>query len=118
MSQVDLDINRCVRTVLVKHWIDLGRLSVRSNDGKLYIRGALQRIAGVNEELTSAIVDSMFAEMKRIRNVRQVYPALENWSNDTGSWTPIGGTKAPSGGQQLAPQSSERFEIKQKTGGS
>jgi hypothetical protein len=116
MSQADLDINRCVRTVLVKHWIDLGRLSVRSNDGKLYIRGSLQRIAGVNEELTSPIVDAMFADIKRIKNVRQVYPALENWSNDTGSWSPIGGAKSPQGGQQQAQKPAEVFEIKNKEG--
>lgn len=114
MSQIDLDINRAVRTVLVKHWIDLGRLSVRSTDGKLYIRGALSRIAGINEELTSAIVDAMFSEIKRIRNLRQVYPLLENWTNDSGSWCQVGGKVQQQGEQQQAPRSPGVFEIKHK----
>ena len=116
MSQTDLDINRAVRTVLVKHWIDLGRLSVRSSDGKLYIRGSLNRIAGINEELTSSIVDAMFAEIKRIKTIRQVYPALENWSNDTGSWSKPGGGKGQQqkGDQQLIQKTTEVYELKQK----
>ena len=116
MSQSDLDINRFVRSILVRHWIDLGRLSVRSSDGKLYIRGSLQRIAGIGEKLTSPIVDEMFAEMKRIRDVRQVYATLENWSNDTGSWAPLGAQTTQKGDQQATPQSAGVFEIKQKAG--
>lgn len=116
MSQVDLDINRFVRSILVKHWIDLGRLSVRSTDGKLYIRGALRRISGVNEELTSPIVDAMFAEIKRIKNVRQIYPALENWTNDSGSWTELGGNIQHTGDQQTAQKAAAVYEIKQKHG--
>jgi len=90
MSQVDLDINRGVRSILVKHWIDLGRLSVRSTDGKVYVRGALTRIGGVSEDLSSAIVENIFSEIKRIREVKQIYPSLENWTNDSGSWQQIG----------------------------
>jgi len=114
MSQADLDINRAVRSVLVKHWIDLGRLSVRSTDGKLYIRGALSRIAGVNEELTSSIVDAMFTEIKRIRNLRQVYPLLENWTNDSGSWSQVGGKAQQQSDRPTDTRATGIFEIKHK----
>jgi hypothetical protein len=118
MSQADLDINRGVRSILVKHWIDLGRLSVRNNDGKLYIRGALVRISGAGEDLTTPIVSAIFEEIGRIRDVRQVYPALENWSNDSGGWTPIGGAKTQ---QKTGQQTDIRggagvFDIAGKTG--
>lgn len=90
MSQDDLDINRAIRSILVKHWIDLGRLSVRSTDGKVWVRGELHRISGVAETLTSAIVSALFEDIRRIRNIRQVYTALENWSTDSGSWQQVG----------------------------
>jgi hypothetical protein len=35
MEMIDLDINRGVRRVLVKHWIDLGRISVRTTRGRV-----------------------------------------------------------------------------------
>lgn len=119
MSQEDLDINRSVRSILVKHWIDLGQLSVRSNDGKLYIRGALTKISGVNEELTTPIVEAMFDEISKIRNIRQVYPALDNWNNDAGRWAPVGASKAQQGGGQVfGGKAPVAYDIKDKEGDS
>ena len=115
MSQADLDVNRSVRTILVKHWIDLGRLSVRSSDGKLWIRGSLARIAGTSDELTPAIVDAMFEDIKRIRSIKQFYFMLENWTNDMGAWHEIG--KARSTEQQSISRPAGAFEIKSEPEG-
>lgn len=90
MSQADLETNRCVRRVLVKHWIDLGRLSIRSAASRVYIRGYLDRIYGNNEEITPTLVDTIFTEIKRVKGVKNVNPELENWSNQTGGWKPVG----------------------------
>jgi hypothetical protein len=110
MSQADLDVNRHVRTVLVRHWIDLGRIAIRSMDGKLWIHGSLHRIGGVNEELTASIVQTMFEEIKRIRNVRHILANLDNWTNDSGAWQPIGGAhKAPE--RHVAPPSGTVYDI-------
>lgn len=90
MSNVsDLDINRGVRRVLVKHWIDLGRLSVRSTNGKVYIYGRLQRLPGTEGNLMGTTVDSMFYQIKRIGGVTSVNPHLENWTDDDGLWRPV-----------------------------
>lgn len=88
-GQSDLDINRRIRSVLVRHWVDLGKLSIRSSAGKVLIHGSLERIGGMKEELTVAIVEVIFADIKRIPTVRQVNAAIENWSNDTGRWHPV-----------------------------
>ena len=76
--------------MLVRHWIDLGRLSVRTFQGKVFIQGSLERIGGVEEQLTPAIVDTMFAELKRNRNILRLKIDLNNWSNATGKWLPVG----------------------------
>lgn len=94
MSQADLEINRDVRKVLVRHWIDLGKLSCRSGNGRLSVRGSLHRIAGVREELTAAIVEIIFSDMKKIRGVVNITPELENWSMAMGKWRPIEKGKA------------------------
>ena len=86
MGQADLEINRRTRSVFVRHWIDLGHLSLRSINGRVTVRGNLTRVFGEKEELTPAIVDAIFREIRRIPGVRGTTIALENWSNDTGSW--------------------------------
>ena len=89
MSQEDLRINRDVRKILVKHWLDLGRLSIRSSLGRLMIRGSLERIRGVKEELTPPIVNEMFRKIKQIKNVVRMSVELDNWANDDGRWVPV-----------------------------
>lgn len=84
--QSDLDTNRGVRRVLVKHWVDLGRLSVRSTQGRVLIRGRLLRIQGASGELTTPIVEAMFNDIRRLRGVRNVTAHLDNWIKDGGRW--------------------------------
>lgn len=116
MSQADLDINRMVRTILVKHWIDLGRMSVRSSGGKLWIHGSLQRIAGVNEQLTAPLVDEMFKEISRIKSIKTVNANLENWNNNLGAWQQTGKAVKEKSEQQTATRSAGVYEIDKETG--
>ena len=85
----DLDINRGVRRVLVKHWVDLGRLSVRSTQGAVMLYGVLQRVSGRNDDLTPRIVDTIFQEIKRVRGVTRITAHFENWKVESGAWQPI-----------------------------
>jgi hypothetical protein len=101
MNREDIETNRDIRKVLVRHWIDLGQLSIRSNSGRVVIRGALRRIEGFNEALTSAIVDRMFGEINRIPSVGRAAVDLTNWSNQGGSWRSMDDSKVkkPHAGQ-------------------
>ena len=99
----DLKAMRQVRSVLVKHWIDLGRLSLRCTSGVLQVRGSLARLSGMKDPLTSAIVQTIFTDIKRIREIKRIQPDLSNWSDHGGGWTETGsgsdgGTSSSGGG--------------------
>jgi hypothetical protein len=84
--QEDLDVNKSIRKVLIRHWIDLGRLSVRTSKGKAFIHGSLHRIYGMNEELTTSIVESIFTEIRRIKNLANMHVEFDNWTDAGGKW--------------------------------
>ena len=84
-STTDLAINRHVRRIMVKHWIDLGRMSIRTVRGVVVVYGRLQRIPG-RDELIPPTVESIFYDIRRIKEVKWVRPHLDNWSNDAGLW--------------------------------
>ena len=94
---LDLKAMRQVRGILVKHWIDLGRVSLRCTAGALHIRGILLRLGGVQDPLSPPIVQSMFDEIKRIRDIKRIQADLDNWDNFTGSWRPKGSSVDTSG---------------------
>jgi len=94
MAQTDLEINRNIRRVLVRHWVDLGRLRMSCANGRICIRGVLLKIPGQGSTaLAPANVDTIFQDLKRIQNVKWVSGELENWTDGTGSWLPVGQQK-------------------------
>ncbi len=89
MSQADLETNRNIRRVFVKHFIDLGTMSIRSAIGRVTIRGKLARISGIEETLTTAIVEAIFYDIRRLPAVTRLDITLDNWTNESGRWCPI-----------------------------
>ena len=85
----DLEINCAVRKVLVRHWIDLGRISVRTSAGVITLSGALDKLPNVDAPLTSSSVEEMIAEIRRVFSVRRIQPVLSNWTELDGMWKPV-----------------------------
>ena len=100
MGAADLEFNRKARSVLVRHWIDLGYISIRSVKGRITVRGTLKRVFGRHEELTPTHVSNIFAEIKRAVGVKSVTPALENWTFSNGTWQEIGGKSGKEAAQR------------------
>jgi hypothetical protein len=110
----DLDICRDIRRVMVKHWIDLGRLSVRSTAGRVMLYGSLRRIEGAGSDLIPALVDAIMREVKHIQGVKIIRPHFENWTNEDGGWRPTqhAGAQEPSRLRHLPdPVPQERHHI-------
>ena len=93
MSQIDLDINRSIRRVLVRHWIDIGRLTIQSSDGRVRIRGLLQLISGTKTDLEQKNVENIVNEIERTKEIKRIYYDFENWINNSGIWQKLEKTK-------------------------
>ena len=99
------EIYRKVRVVLVRHMIDIGRLSIQISTSHLHLRGSLCRLPGVTVLLNPEIVRSIFSELGRIQGIRRVGGDFDNWRqvDEAGSvWVPVEirkivvpGTEAP-----------------------
>lgn len=85
----DLEINRSVRRVFVKHWIDLGRISVRTTRGNVMLYGTLQRIESHREDLRPTTVEQMMYEIRRIKGLHLVRSHFDNWVSESGHWKPL-----------------------------
>src|ERR1043166_3634425 len=92
----DMDINVAVRRVLVRHWIDLGRVSVRTTRSVVWMSGALIRVKNGGGELTNEEMLGIFQEIKSINGVRRTHLKLINW--DGGSEIGSGDASVPQSG--------------------
>lgn len=84
------EIFRKVRAILVRYWIDLGFLSIHVSEQTVHIRGSLKRLPGVPEQLSGAVVEAMFTDIRNIRGLVRVQAQFENWNGSVsaGGWTP------------------------------
>ena len=109
MAQQDLKTNRSIRQVLVRHWIDLGRVAIHSANGRVTIRGSVQLLRGVKHELDSQSMENIFREIKRINEIKQLTFTLDNWLFVNGVWQKVEQSKHDRGG--FNEQSPSTFEI-------
>ncbi|HTS16696.1 MAG TPA: hypothetical protein VMP11_03910 [Verrucomicrobiae bacterium] len=76
--KVDLDINCRVRRVLVRHWIDLGKISVRTARSVVSLSGSLKRLPHIAPDIDAATPSSVLEEIKHIPDVRRLQLSLDN----------------------------------------
>jgi hypothetical protein len=87
-----IEIYRQIRVVLVRHLVDIGRLSIQISTSHLHLHGSLCRLPGVTAALTPEIVQSIFSELGRIQGIRRVDADFDNWRQSDkagGSWMPV-----------------------------
>lgn len=84
----DLEISRQVRAILARNWIDLGRITIGTVRGAIYLKGALAQIQQPVGNLDTDTVESMIEQIKAIDGVAKVMVELENWRETAGHWEP------------------------------
>ena len=85
------EMYRAARAVLVRHYIDLGRVVLQISNRRILLRGSLVRLTSVETPLTEDLVSTIFNELSRIKNVMQVDGELDNWSQTgrSNNWIPV-----------------------------
>jgi hypothetical protein len=91
MATSDQEINRGVRGVLSRHWVDLTATNFASRQGVVRLIGELRRVGQRSEEsLESTNIVALDAELRKLRGVRRVHLDLSNWRRDEeGQWIPV-----------------------------
>ena len=85
------DVYRQIRVVLVRHLIDIGRLSIQISAGRIHLHGSLARLSGVETPLSADMVGAIFAELERIKGIKRVDGEFDNWNQSgfAGAWSPV-----------------------------
>jgi len=79
------DLVRAVRVILVRHFIDLGRVYYTVSPRGLYLAGILDRLPGSMNPLTPQIVEAIFRDLAGIPRVGLITADLENWKQPAGT---------------------------------
>jgi hypothetical protein len=86
-----------VRRVLVRHWIDLGKVSIRTSRCVVSLNGSLMRLPHVAPDVDAATPAVIFEEIKRVPDVRRLQLNLDNLDGLAFDNAGAGGATAKSG---------------------
>lgn len=88
MAANDHEINRGVRGVLSRHWVDLSSTNFASRQGVVRLMGELRRVGPQSDQaLENTNLIALDTELRRLRGVRRVHFDLANWRrNEDGEW--------------------------------
>jgi len=109
-----MQLYRDVRVVLVRHFIDLGHLSLQISMGAVHLRGSLQRLHGNPHPLTPQMVETIIREIRQVKGIRRVAAEFDNWRQaDTMSpWVAVTARAEP---LKAGVEDIRTFEIDPKT---
>ena len=90
-----LEINRRIRSVLVSHFINLGKVSVNVYPKRVSLRGTLVKQGGAGT-LTVEEVTNLFKEIERLPGVKRVQTTFSNWQKGAADlWVDTTATVVP-----------------------
>ena len=107
----DIEINCAVRRALVRHWIDLGKISLRTTQGVVWLSGALTKLPKVTSELTPATIAEMINDIRRTCSVRRVQCSFSNWVEQAGGWILLTQKTAATTGSAKTGSSSSTIDL-------
>jgi hypothetical protein len=102
---------RQIRVILVRHLIDIGRLSIQMSASSVRLHGTLVRLPGVTSPLNPEMVGTIMSEIGRVEGVHRVVAEFDNWTqaHGMGAWRLVEKTSlaAPPSGEDLTSQTVE-----------
>ncbi len=83
----DIELRSEIRSLLVRHRVDLQRLQVRVTSGTVRMCGEVSYHGG---QAQPASLDALETEVTSMRGVKHLYLDLYNWRRiETGEWRPV-----------------------------
>ena len=95
MTTEDMDINRQVRSVFARNWVNLQKINYGATHGTIYITGRITLLRETrgdsSEEVDRAgvgpkLLSHLEKEMLKIEAVRAVRWDIQGWQRMTGAW--------------------------------
>jgi hypothetical protein len=81
------DVTQAVRRVLVKNWLDMGKIRIQVAGGTVIVRGRLMRARG-EDQVNELFIEQLEQQLRGTKGLKQLRFSLDDWEHDRGRWVP------------------------------
>ncbi|MCU0724489.1 MAG: hypothetical protein MUE73_01670 [Planctomycetes bacterium] len=84
----DVDLTSAVRKILVKNWIDMGKVRLQVAGKTVILRGQVRKSGEGHDPVNGLFLEELERQIMAAKGVRFVRWILEDWKQDRGKWVP------------------------------
>ncbi len=85
----DVDLHAAVRRVLVKNWLDMGKVKIQIAGGTIILRGTVTKGREGDTPVDGLFIEELETQIRGVKGVKFVRWMIEGWKYDRGKW--VGG---------------------------
>lgn len=79
------DVMQAVRRVLIKNWLDMGKIRLQVAGSTVILRGVIRKSRG-EEPVNGLFLEQVEQQIRATKGVKQLRMHLEDWVFDRGEW--------------------------------
>ena len=81
----NVDLTKAVRTLLIKNWLDVGKIRLQVAGGNVLIRGRIAK-SRAEESVNGLFIEHLEQAIRAMKGVKNLRWILEDWEFDRGKW--------------------------------
>jgi hypothetical protein len=82
---MSVDITKAVRQILIKSWLDLGKIRIQVAGKTVIIRGRLVKNRD-DDPVNGLFIEQIEQKIRGIKGLKQLRWTLDSWEFDRGEW--------------------------------
>jgi hypothetical protein len=82
----EVDLTATVRRILIKNWIDMGRIRLQVAGKTVILRGEVRKSGEGHEPVNGLFIEELERQIQAAKGVRFVRWIIEGWKQEKGKW--------------------------------
>ena len=80
-----IDITKSIRQILVKNWLDMGKIRIQVAGKTVIIRGRLTKSRD-DDPVTGQYIEGLETALRGVKGVKNFRWNLDDWVHERGAW--------------------------------
>jgi hypothetical protein len=83
---MSVETTKAVRTILVKSWLDMGKIKIQVAGKTVIIRGRLTKSRADDDPVNGMFIEQLEQKISNLKEVKFIRWSLDDWKHERGQW--------------------------------
>lgn len=83
---MSVETTKSIRTILIKSWLDMGKLKIQVAGKTVIIRGRIVKARADDDPVSGLFIEQLEQKLMNLKEVKFIRWALDDWKHERGQW--------------------------------